>query len=224
MRSLVLGLGIIALVFAVGLGCTPRTYQTKTTATTTTIVVEMKKQELLVSWDELNRCDRIVEAEARLTCYVSLMRRLERARQAHNEGAEKYNAYFQAVQAKACAVYKEIGREQDAPEVCGFAKVEAVPIELEVHVCQICPSVKFFDRRTGKENVYPAGWGLELVEERSGGEVKKWFQLNIDGEDIGVRLEKQFQKYLITHENGVFEVVELVGTVDCGTPTTPSTP
>jgi len=187
--------------FSFFLACTPRNYEMKTTSTATT-VLETKTSVYLVSWNEINNCDLIIDPTTRLDCYVSLMGTLERAKRHHAEKALIYQDMYNVVQAKACAVYTELDKERDAPKACGFVEqvfviaVEAPevgPVVMDVYLCEICPSVKYFVRGADNPRTYPEGWKLALVKESG----KEFIQLEINGNPVGAKMDKPFSHYVI---------------------------
>lgn len=184
---------LIGIGFSLLSGCMPRSYEMKSTTTATTVVEKI--QTTLVSWDELNSCDSVVDASKRLDCYSALLAKLERARQADvaNVANEQYyKGFIVAVQEKSCAGYKETFREANAPEYCGFKGYQVV---MDVYICEICPSAKHFVRGAEKLEDYPPGWQLSIPPEG------KVIHLEIDGE-IVAEMTQPFSHYVVEVDFG----------------------
>ncbi len=188
MRNLVLV--ALGFGFMLALGCTPRSYEVKTTTTATTVVE--KKSQLLVSWDEINKCDYIVDKGERASCFERLLVSLRLAKQV-DSGRTEYEALEKVVHERLCVIYADLGR--DSPEYCPKPE-EPKPTVMDIYICEICPSVKHFVRGAEFPEKYPDGWQLTIPPD------KQVIYLKINGE-IFAEMDQGFSHFVIEAVEGL---------------------
>lgn len=175
----------MGFVFFLALGCTPRSYEVKTTTTATTVVE--KKTEMLVSWNEINQCDYVIDKSERLACFDRLIVSLRLAKRVDSERVLEYEVLEKLVQERICGLAAELGR--DSPEYCPKPEAPA-PIVMDVSFCEFCSHVEHLVRGAEHPEAYPSGWQLKIPKGRL------IVQLEINGVVVAEMVEP-FSSYVI---------------------------